>query len=510
MYGFIQLSERKDEITKMSIPRIREDMFTVKEAQQMWRVIEKRFKRKTRFWLSKSGNFDKHVDFLTGRILGKFSDSYDSAKLKEALDIFKSDPDTSVDRIFAVLEDALHQKFQFEMDKGQRILSAHNDRSSEMRDMGNGRITVPSENDSGRTYTVDLTKLECECRSAKTLGYAGLLCKHATAAIEAFKHKYPIELDAEEEQKGDDFRIQKSDDVKADGKMRVDDNDEYFIYGSQKLRRRKLTGNQLIPSGIYHVLEGGEPEMVMHALAEAESLMLIGDSGVGKSRLIQYLAQETRTPLMAPCGHSEVTVESLLGCMTAVNGSTVWQDGVLPECMKKGYWLMLEEINAIDPGIAKSLNELLDNRSITITIAGRPRIVKATDDFRLICATNPPDNPIYKGIESMSFELMDRFDTVVWLDYLSPEKEAEVVKERSGYDDIVKIQKMIEFANAVRQGMRKGEIFATVTTRGLISWAKKARLFGVKVAAETAILRKMDSFSRLKALDLFEAYFGEE
>ena len=55
----------------------------------------------------------------------------------------------------------------------------------------------------------------------------------------------------------------------------------------------------------------------------------------------------------------------------------------------------------------------------------------------------------------------------------------------------------------------KGEIFATVTTRGLISWAKKARLFGIKIAAETAILRKMDSFSRLKALDLFEAYFGD-
>ena len=75
--------------------------------------------------------------------------------------------------------------------------------------------------------------------------------------------------------------------------------------------------------------------MVIHALIEAESLMLIGDSGVGKSRLIQFLAQETNTPLMAPCGHSEVTVESLLGCMTAVNGSTVWQDGVLPEAMKR-------------------------------------------------------------------------------------------------------------------------------------------------------------------------------
>ena len=466
----------------------------------MWKLIEKRFKKETKFWLSKSGNFDKHADFLTNRILGRFSDSYDVAEFTGALETFKSDPDAGVDRIFDALKVALQRKFEFEMQKGQRILNAHRDGSAEMRDLGNGRIAVPSENDSSKTYTVDMTNLQCECRSAKTLSYAGLPCKHTTAAAEAFKGKYPVGLEVEEPAK--DFRMEKSEDADAD-------RNRYFIYGSQKLRKRELTGNPHIPSGIYHVLEGGEPEMVMHALAEGESLMLIGDSGTGKSKLIQYLAQETNTPLMAPCGHAEVTVESLLGCMTAVNGSTVWQDGVLPECMKRGYWVMIEEINAVDPGIAKALNEMLDNRSVTITVAGRPRAVRASDDFRLICATNPPDNPIYKGIESMSFELMDRFDAVVWLDYLSPAKEAEVVAERSGYKDMAKIKKMIEFANAVREGMKRGEIFGTVTTRGLISWGKKAKLFGVKAAAEAAILRKMDSFSRRKALDLFEAYFKD-
>ena len=468
----------------------------------VWKLVEQRFKEKTKFWLAKSGNFDKHVDFLKSKILGRFSDAYDAAALAEALDAFKSDPDTGVDRIFDVLEIALERKFQFEMQKGGRILDAHNSGSAEMRDLGNGQIGVPSENDPSKTYTVDLIKLECECRSAKTLSYAGLLCKHTMAAAEAFKHKYPLGLEAEDEESAKDFRMEKSQDLKAD-------SDQYFVYGSQKLRKRELTGNPLIPSGTFHVLEGGEPEMVMHALAEGESLMLIGDSGVGKSKLIQFLAQETNTPLMAPCGHAEVTVESLLGCMTAVSGSTVWHDGVMPEAMKRGYWLMIEEINAIDPGIAKAFNELLDSRCITITIAGRPREVRAAEGFRLICATNPPDNPIYKGIESMSFELMDRFEAVVWLDYLLPEKEAEVVAKQSGYDDMAKIKKMVAFANNVREGMRKSEIFGTVTTRGLISWAKKAKLFGVRAAAEAAVLRKLDSFSRQKALDLFEAYFKD-
>jgi len=33
----------------------------------------------------KTGNYDKHVEFLTSRILGRFSDCYDDAELTEAL-----------------------------------------------------------------------------------------------------------------------------------------------------------------------------------------------------------------------------------------------------------------------------------------------------------------------------------------------------------------------------------------------------------------------------------------
>ena len=89
----------------------------------------------------------------------------------------------------------------------------------------------------------------------------------------------------------------------------------------------------------------------------------------------------------------------------------------------------MDELNSIDPGVLKVLNELLDTKKLTITVAGEPRIVKSHNDFRLICTMNPPDNPIYKGIESFSFEFMDRFDTVVHLDYLEPDLEVVMMCE---------------------------------------------------------------------------------
>ena len=135
----------------------------------MWKILEKRLKEATRFWLAKPGNFQKHADYLTNRILGRFSDSYDSAEFSEALETFKSDPDAGTDRIFQVLETALDRKFQAETLKGQRIINAHRDGSREMQDLGNGCVRVPSEFDVDKIYKVDLTRLECECQSWKTL-----------------------------------------------------------------------------------------------------------------------------------------------------------------------------------------------------------------------------------------------------------------------------------------------------------------------------------------------------
>jgi midasin len=247
--------------------------------------------------------------------------------------------------------------------------------------------------------------------------------------------------------------------------------------------------------------------MAIYAIENNESLLLIGESGVGKSKMIQYFAQETSTPLLNACGHNEITVENLLGSMTALNGSTVWRNGILPDAMTRGYWLLLDEINSIDPGVMKGLNELLDNRRITITVAGQPRLVKAHKGFRLICTMNPPDSPIYKGIEMMSFELMDRFDTVIYLDYLSPDTEAKLIMDHTGFTDEVTARKIVQFANSIRSAMKQGEIFATVTTRSLISFCKKAVTFDIRTSAECSIFRKMSSADREKALDLFNAIF---
>ncbi len=458
-------------------------------------LVEASFLAQSKIYFQQEDNFDAHADYLRNSILRKYRSEYDINKFNAAIDVARTDIDAGVTQLFYAVQGALRKMLDEQIQKGQELVGSYQNGKLVLQDQGNRQTRVQSERGNNILYHVDLHDYTCDCKWYKRIKYAGMWCKHLVAAHEVFKSRYPLmrSIPAEGQQPAPQM---------------VETHDEPLIltFGSQKLTQRVKTGNPLIPSGHTYLLPN-EAEMVFYALQHNEPLLLIGDSGVGKSMMIYYLAEKTNTPLMAPSAHVEMTVENLLGSMTVVNGNTVWKNGVIPEAMRRGYWLLIDELNSIDPGVLKVLNELLDTKKLTITVAGEPRIVKAHNDFRLICTMNPPDNPIYKGIESFSFEFMDRFDTVVHLDYLKPDLEVVMIMDKSRYCDEGIVIKMVTFANHVREGMQKGELFTTVTTRSLLSWAKKAKVFPLETAAQVTIFGKMSQIDKQKALDLYHAIF---
>ena len=438
-------------------------------------------------------DFEKHKNYLLNVAFGRNSRLFSVEDFEEALKLYQSDPNRCVEELLKVVSPAIEATMNTVHARALNMLDKHRSGELVVRYVGDTVYEVQSESNPKKFYKVDFVALSCDCPYFQKVKSAGMLCKHIFLVDEILT-----------EDRGT-FLERPNAEMK---RLEVKTADGYFCYGSQKLRIREKRGNPLIPSGIRYILEGKAPEVVLFALENNETLLLVGESGVGKSKMIHYLAQETNTPLLNACGHNEITVENLLGTLQVINGNTVWRDGILPEAMRKGYWLLLDEINSIDPGVMKVINEILDTRKITITVAGEPRVVKAHRDFRFICTMNPPDSPIYKGIETMSFEFMDRFDTVVYVDYLLPLTEVKVIMELSGFEDEQTAKKIVDFANRIREAMRQGEIFATVTTRSLISFCKKAKVFDIRTAVEVSILRKMSSADREKALDLFKAIFG--
>jgi len=463
---------------------------------RLQKEIAEAFEKNAMEWLTK--DLDKHKHYLTKVAFGRTIPPATIKDVDKTLAQFNADPGQSVRELYGVLKPSIERQMETIHKRGLALADKYNDGHITIEDKGIDSIIVQSETSANNTYTVSLSALTCTCPYYEKVKFAGMLCKHIFLADEILGDKYRNTQNKPAEAKVDNPQPERMDPVITDSS---------FCYGSQSLAKKERRGNPHIPSVIYYMLEGRGPEMAMYALNNNETLLLIGESGVGKSKLIHYLAQETNTPLLNACGHNEITVENLLGAMTVINGNTIWKYGILPEAMRRGYWLLLDEINSIDPGVTKVINELLDNRKITITVAGEPRLVKAHRNFRLVCTMNPPDSPIYKGIETMSFELMDRFDTVVYMDYLSSSAESRLIMETSGFSDEVVATKIVQFATTIRQAMRQGEIFATVTTRSLISFCRKAQHFDVRTAAETSILRKMSKADRDKASDIFNAIF---
>ena len=74
--------------------------------------------------------------------------------------------------------------------------------------------------------------------------------------------------------------------------------------------------------------------------------------------------------------------------------------------MRKGYWIVLDELNLAPTDVLEALNRLLDdNRELLITET--QEVVRAHPRFMLFATQNPPG--LYGGRKVCNFYLQNRF-----------------------------------------------------------------------------------------------------
>ncbi len=108
-----------------------------------------------------------------------------------------------------------------------------------------------------------------------------------------------------------------------------------------------------------------------------------------------------------------------------------WQDGLVSEAMKKGYWIILDEINLAEPQILERLNSVLEkNASIILSENGGTRIGSSGDyetheDFRIFATMNPAE---YAGRTPMSPAYKDRWTSYKFVEIPSETEYADMMK----------------------------------------------------------------------------------
>ena len=234
-------------------------------------------------------------------------------------------------------------------------------------------------------------------------------------------------------------------------------------------------------------------------------VLLKGDTGCGKTSLIRYLAAVTANGFRRLNLNGSTTVDEFVGKWVIKDGTMVWVDGILTDCMRKGHWLLCDEVNAALPEVMFAMHSLLDDDRMIVLSSKDNEVVKPHKDFRFFASMNPD----YAGTHQLNFAFEDRFPIVVNMAYPEEDMECEIVQKRSCNTDEHLVRKMIKVADRAREALAEEKLLTPFSTRKLIDWARLSCAFGPAKAFTFAVLNKSSKEDKVVLRDIVGTIFSD-
>lgn len=245
-----------------------------------------------------------------------------------------------------------------------------------------------------------------------------------------------------------------------------------------------------------------------YAIEKNIPALLIGETGVGKTSLIRHLSQKHSKTFRRINLNGQTTIDEFVGKTLLNNKGTYWQDGVLTEAMRNGWWLLLDEINAALPEVLMVLHSLLDDDRFIVLSEKDGEVVLPHKDFRVFATMNPSGR--YAGAKDLNKALFSRFAMVLQLDFPSAKQEMDIIKHYAPKCTRLNREKLVKMARQMRESYKKGEMEMVVSTRDLINCAKMSVDMSIKKAVNIAIINRANEDDVTSVQTLSDLYFGKE
>jgi len=251
-------------------------------------------------------------------------------------------------------------------------------------------------------------------------------------------------------------------------------------------------------------------------------ILLVGPAGCGKSKLFYEIAKKAKKQIYRVNFDGGMTPDAFLGGIrlrTVKNADgtsiqeTYFQEGPVVKAAKEGAWLLLDEIDKVQPEYAAAMHAMIENvRNPIVLNDDGGRAVIPHPDFRIMATANTlgsiEDNSLgYYGSSPMNAAFLDRFSI---LQVAYPPDEVSIVNDI--LDNISLSEKLVQVAKLARQAMGDGQLNGTpFSTRRLISWASTFKyLSNFDYATELEILGRYTTAARSLVESFIINVFGNK
>jgi cobaltochelatase CobS len=223
-------------------------------------------------------------------------------------------------------------------------------------------------------------------------------------------------------------------------------------------------------------------DVLMFWLLKKRSCMLTGHKGTGKTTLIEQLHRRLNIDLLVYAGNVDTEVQDLFGQLVPnEDGTLSWSDGPVTKAARNGYSVLIDEFNALKPGVQIALNGIAQDGGAFSPPGSSEQFLPA-EGFRLFCTINPKgaNDHIYQGRKEIDGALKERF---FWInvDYATEAEEQEIVENAwaSASGHVGEVEKVlckhiVDVAREVRQRSEMtgpDAIPEIISTRVMANWA---------------------------------------
>jgi|TARA_B100000795_G_scaffold80562_1_gene57814 cobaltochelatase CobS len=261
---------------------------------------------------------------------------------------------------------------------------------------------------------------------------------------------------------------------------------------------------------------------IISGFAFNKRVLVQGYHGTGKSTHIEQIAARLNWPCIRINLDSHVSRIDLIGkdAIVIKDGKqiTEFKEGILPWAIQNPVALVFDEYDAGRPDVMFVIQRVLEAEG-NFTLLDKNKVIKQNKFFRLFATSNTiglgDTTGLYHGTQQINHGQMDRWNIVAALNYLSLEKELEIIlaknKNLNNAKGKEKVTNMIKVASLTRKGFIAGDISTVMSPRTVLHWAENTEIFkDTGYAFRVTFLNKCDNIEKNIIAEYYQRCFGDE